>query len=94
MLTNIDFQRVISTKNNKALPLSECVASFLRHELKQRGITQEQFAEKTGYSSRQIRRWLNGDIKRIENIDEIAKALNVEIRDIVSFGNDIPDSHS
>ena len=27
----------------------------------------------------------------IDNIDEIAKALNVEIRDIVSFGNDIPD---
>lgn len=67
------------------------MASYLRHELKQRGITQEQFAEKTGYSTRQIRRWLKGDIKRIENIDEIAKALNVEIRDIVSFGNDIPD---
>ena len=50
-----------------------------------------QFAEKIGYSERQIRRWLKGDIKRIENIDEIAKALNVEIRDIVSFGNDIPD---
>lgn len=81
-------------KNEINMPISECVAIFLRYELKQRGITQAQFAEKTGYSERQIRRWLKGDIKRIENIDDIAKALNVEIRDIVSFGNDIPDSHS
>lgn len=73
------------------IPLAERVASFLSYELKQRGITQEQFAEKTGYSTRQIRRWIKGNIKRIENIEDIAKALNVEIRDIVSFGNDIPD---
>ena len=63
----------------------------MQHELKYRGITQSEFAEKTGYSERQIRRWIKGDIKRIENIEEIAIALNVEIRDIVSFGNDIPD---
>ena len=82
---------IITRKQKASLPLCEYVANFLRYELKQRGITQAQFAEKTGYSERQIRRWLKGDIKRIENIDEIAKALNVEIRDIVSFGNDIPD---
>ncbi len=77
--------------NNLYLPLAERVAVFLRHELNQRGITQTQFAEITGYSDRQIRRWLKGDIKRIENIDDISKALNVDVRDIVSFGNDIPD---
>ena len=68
------------------------MAIFLRHTLSERGITQTQFAEKTGYSDRQIRRWLNGEIKRVENIDEIAKALNVSIRDIVTFGDDIPDA--
>ncbi len=83
---------IITNKAEKNLPFAEYIASFLRHELSQRGITQKQFAEITGYSDRQIRRWIKGDIKRIENIDDIAKALNVEIRDIVSFGNDIPDS--
>lgn len=79
-------------RNNINLPLAELVASFLRYTLAQRGITQAQFAEKVGYSERHIRRWLKGEIKRVENIDEIAIALNVEIRDIVSFGDDIPDS--
>lgn len=83
---------IITKPYNDKKTFAKQVASFLRHELSQRGITQSQFAEKIGYSERQIRRWLNGDIKRIESIDHIVKALNISIRDIVSFGDDIPDN--
>ena len=67
------------------------MADFLCQELKQRGITQEQFAKKIGRSDRQVRRWLKGDIHRVETIEEIAKTLNVEIGHIVSKGNDMPN---
>jgi transcriptional regulator with XRE-family HTH domain len=83
---------VIYTKNyRKDLPLAKYVAIYLSHELKQRGITQKEFAERIGYSDRHIRRWLKGDIKRLEIVDNIVKALNINIRDIVLFVDDIPD---
>lgn len=84
---------MIKTEEMKnRLPFAQQVASYLRNELSLRGMTQAQFAEMTGYSDRQIRRWIKGDIRRVENIDEIAKALNVDIREIVSYGNDFPVS--
>lgn len=84
---------MINTENSKIqLPFAKQVANFLNYELKQRGITQKKFANMTGYSERQIRRWLKGDIGRLENVDDIIKTLNVSIRDIVFFGDDVPDA--
>lgn len=80
-----------TSREKKRSLLAEKIANYLDEELKKRGMTQAEFAERIGCSDRQVRRWLKGDIHRIETIEEIAKVLHVEIGQIVSFGNDLPN---
>lgn len=67
------------------------VGMYLKHELQERGLTQAEFAKIIGYSDRQIRRWIKGDIQRLDNVDDIACALGVSIGEIFSFGENLPD---
>ena len=68
--------------------LSVHVGRYLKRELRRRGITQEEFAERIGVSDRTVRRWTSGDIHSLETVAEIASALRVNAKDI--FKEDIP----
>ena len=75
---------------NKEENLPLWVGSFLKRELRKRGITQEDFAEYIGVSDRTVRRWVSGDIHSLDVVGEIARALRVSVGDIFSDGEDVP----
>lgn len=60
------------------------IGSFLKELRKDKGITQEQFAEKLGGSSRTISRWETGsNMPDIDILINIADYYDVEIREIL-----------
>ena len=60
------------------------IGSFLKELRKDKGITQEQFAEKLGVSSRTISRWETGsNMPDLDILIQIADYYDVEIREIL-----------
>ena len=64
------------------------IGNFLKTLRKEKGITQEQFAEMAHVSDRTVRRWVSGEIHSLDALSDIANALQVEVRDI--FAEDVP----
>ena len=61
------------------------IGEFLKCLRKEKGLTQEQFAEQLGVTDKAVSRWETGKgYPDIETIEEIAKIFNVTINDVLS----------
>lgn len=62
----------------------ERIGSFLKNLRKEKGITQEQLAEKLGVSSRTVSRWETGsNLPDLGILIELADLYNVDIRELI-----------
>ena len=62
----------------------ERIGSFLKNLRKEKGITQEQLAEKLGVSSRTVSRWETGsNLPDLGMLIELADLYNVDIRELI-----------
>lgn len=64
------------------------ILSELRRELKRQGIRVNQLAEDLGVAEPTIWRWLRGDGLTLDRLDEICGIANLDLRDLVSRGED------
>lgn len=71
--------------------LSENASAYLRHRLKSLHMTQSEFAEYMGVEDRTVRRWISGDIHKLETVEDIAAAFHDEAINVVTFegGDDV-----
>ncbi|QDK38017.1 helix-turn-helix transcriptional regulator [Bdellovibrio sp. NC01] len=63
-----------------SLEYIEICPDELRKQLRERGLTHADLASMLGLSTKSVQRWLNQSIKRmkIENLEKLAKALNID----------------
>lgn len=67
-----------------AEPLAKRLAQRLRHELDQSGTTQQQLADTLTVAQSTVSRWLTGrNTVPVEQLEPIARALNVEVADLL-----------
>ena len=64
---------------------------FLGRMLKERGYTQERFAEEFGVSARHVRRWLRDGINSLDTVQQLQMFFGVRIKDIFFDEGDILD---
>ncbi len=68
--------------------LAKNVGTYLKHKLRSTQMTQAQFAERMGVEERTVRRWVSGDIHKIEIIEDIACMFQDDITSVVTFEED------
>lgn len=66
--------------------LKQAFGKRLRSLREQQGLTQEQLAELSGLSDRQIRNYESGrQAPQFDNLEKLRKALDIPIRDLFDF---------
>lgn len=70
--------------------LSKIAGSNFAHILWQRHISQKEFAAIVDRTPRTIRRWMYEGIPTLDDLQSIAEALGVSVRDILSDSEDVP----
>ena len=68
--------------------LAKNVGTYLKHKLRSTQMTQAQFAERMGVEERTVRRWVSGDIHKIEIIEDIACMFQDDITSVVTYESD------
>ena len=63
--------------------LSVRAGKNLKRIIKERGLTQEQFAEQIHVDPTTLRRWLAHGIDKMSTIEEIIKIFNIDVWDIL-----------
>ena len=64
--------------------LSRNVGLYLKNQLKERKITQEEFAESVNVDPRTVRRWIGYGVHSLDVLVLIATSLDVDLRDVLS----------
>ncbi len=64
--------------------LSARAGKNLKRIIKERGLTQEQFAEQFYVDPTTVRRWLSHGIDKMSTIEEIMKFFDISVSDILS----------
>lgn len=59
------------------------VGKNLKRIIKDRGLTQEKFAELKNVDPTTVRRWLKYGIDKLSTLEEIAKFFNISVSDIL-----------
>ena len=77
-------------KNRNVSAIQQYVGEYLKHEMKQRGITQEAFAELIHTDPRTVRRWWKGEGVPMDILETISRLFNVPVRDIFLEWEDVP----
>lgn len=63
--------------------LQEKIGKNLKSLLKQRNLTQEEFAELCLVEPRTVRKWIQNGIDKISTIELIAKVLEMKVEDVM-----------
>ena len=63
--------------------LSSKAGKNLKRIIKERGLTQEQFAKQMYVDPTTLRRWLAHGIDKMSTIEEIMKIFNIDVMDIL-----------
>ena len=64
--------------------LSRNIGLYLKNQLKEREITQEEFAESVNVDPRTVRRWIGRGVHTLDVLVLIASSLGVDLRDVLS----------
>lgn len=69
-------------RNNQDLGL--VAGANLKHLLKERGMTQEDFADEFGVDVRTVRRWVKGNLYDLRQLQQIADFFEIDVFTILS----------
>ena len=69
-------------RNNQDLGL--VAGANLKHLLKERGMTQEDFADEFGVDVRTVRRWVKGNLYDLRQLQQIADFFEIDVFAILS----------
>ena len=72
-------------------PLIEKTKVFLKHQLKQNGLTRAEFAEQFHCDERTVRRWESKGINSLETVEQMIVFFHASVRDVFPVGEDVPD---